>query len=143
MSMRINLSAIFSLTTLLLGLFSTNCNAGTTYLCWIDAVEKTSTGLKVFLDSRYLGALKGIKRHSNGIIEQPKENSAPSAYFELQEGDTAGLSHGAHDWCEIKAEVQESMLGVQVEANSQPNGMPLTTASEFIVAQRKAVRKPK
>jgi hypothetical protein len=141
--MRINLNAIFSLATLLFGLFSTNSNAGTTHLCWIDAVEKTGTGLKVFLDSRYLGALKGIKRHSNATIERRKENSAPTAYFELQEGDTAGLSNGAHDWCEVKAEVQESLLGVQVEANSQPNGLPLTTASQFIVAARKPAHKPK
>lgn len=108
-------------------------NANATGLCWVERVELTANGLRVFHSS---GVLNGIKRVSTGAVERPEYEMQVKGYFDLQEGDSASLRNGAHDWCSVRAERHENVLGIEIDANSRPHGLPLMEASSFIAAEK-------
>jgi hypothetical protein len=97
-------------------------------ICWIDRVELTEDGVRVFHKS---GLVNGIRR-ADGRLERPRVEAGQPRSFDLREGDSAAMSGGAHDWCSVKAQRHGEVLGVQLNATSRPHGLPATTASQFV-----------
>ena len=100
-------------------------------LCWIDRVERTEDGVRVFHRSGYLN---GIKRADGRVERGGVSGGGPQwpRFFDLLEGDSASLTNTLHDWCTVKAERRDDVLGVQVDATSRPHGLPATRASRFL-----------
>lgn len=112
---------------------STTAYSHITHPCWIESVSKSEGSVRVVLDERYRHALQAIRRAGAGTAEIRAPGAGLPAYFDLNDGDTASLRGGAHDWCSVTGSTRNGSLGVLIEARSRPHGLPLSTVTVFVL----------
>lgn len=131
---------------LLLLLGSASSFAG--HICWIDKVEKDSSGLRIYFSSNSVASIF-LKRPSGrndtynlskgkiikpGHAVQLSEEIAQSElnFLLLNKGDQVELMQGAHDRCTLSVNDGSAGVGLSVESFFTPHGLPAAKASAFI-----------
>ncbi len=121
--------------------FSTASAGG---VCWIQSVSRrTSPGVD---DAILIGFVPGptvsatvLPKSGYRFWVQDGAIVLVSPYQEknqllLHDGDKVILTQSVHDWCTLNVVVNSERNGVEVDADSHPNGMPASHVTTFIKA---------
>lgn len=99
------------------------------HLCWIEAVAPRDDGLTVIFMESQNPRLFSLERSGKRLQLTDEDRHAPLV---LAEGDVAVIHQGAHDFCTLKVERRDNVLGLLVEARNSIPGSPARDASEFV-----------
>ena len=99
------------------------------HLCWIDTVVPRADALEVVFIASQSPRLFSLERYGKRLDLRDVDRSAPLV---LREGDVAVIHQGAHDFCTLKVERRDNVVGLLVEARNRAHGLPPTNASEFV-----------
>lgn len=99
------------------------------HLCWIDMVVPRADGLEVMFVASQAPRLFSLERSGKRLDLREADRSGPLV---LREGDVAVIHQGAHDFCTLKVERRDGVVGLLVEARNRAHGLPPTDASEFV-----------
>ena len=102
--------------------------AHATNICWVERVERSEDGLRIFV-------MKGYGRMFFGRSERDNKPLALAGnqddVFVLRQGDVANYV-GLHDGCSIKPEIIDGVLGAQLDASLCLQPMGCNRASGFV-----------
>jgi hypothetical protein len=99
------------------------------HLCWIDTLAPRADGLEVVFIASRSPRLFSLERSGKRLDLREVDRRAPLV---LREGDVAVIHQGVHDFCTLKVERRDNVLGLLVEARNRAHGLPPTDASEFV-----------
>lgn len=115
------------------------------YICWIETVTKTPSGVEIHFNT---GNLLTLIRRINGpaevvivwpssIAPQPKESQA---YLLVESvsgmvGETIEYGRPPHERCKLSIAEKNGQIGVYAHTLSTLPGLPHTTAENFIPAR--------
>jgi hypothetical protein len=99
------------------------------HLCWIDTLVPRAEGFEVIFVTSQSPRLFSLERSGKRLDLTEADRRAPLV---LREGDVAVIHQGSHDFCTLRVELRDDVLGLFVEARNRAHGLPPTDASEFL-----------
>lgn len=99
------------------------------HLCWIETVVPRDDGIMVKFLSSQSPRLFSLERFGKRLELTEADRRAPLV---LVEGDVAVIHQGSHDFCTLRLERRDNVLGLLAEARNRAHGLPPTDASEFV-----------
>jgi|GEM_PF-3928347 len=128
-------------------LISTSASALAADICWIDHVEKSTTGVNVyFSSSRWVRVqrhddAKGSRQETIVIDmnatenQQDKDGNPVRKFVAAAEGDQMFASNMPEDSCAITVVKQHGVIGVKAASAMNLPGIPSTHTEKFIPAK--------
>jgi hypothetical protein len=111
-------------------------------ICWIDRVERTKGGVKVFFESgRYVQIFRPSKPITTVLVDRSAPEHPPSSKDPARVKSVEGVSgdrfvtRTSHDGCSMTVATQGDGVGIWVEAEMGLPGGPPVKTEKFIAAQ--------